>query len=276
MSRNMLPFQWSELSRYRYSFIWFRLLVLRQVQAYSFRVADGMIFLTHYAREVVGKVSGTLTGKTSVIPHGLNVRFRIEPKVQHPIGSYSESKPFRLLYVSIIDLYKHQWHVVDAVNILRLEGYPVELDLIGPAYKPALDKLNASIQRSVQQGKWVHYRGNVPYEQLSNYYASADLGVFASSCENMPNILLETMAAGVPVACSNLGPMPEVLGDSGLYFDPEKSVEIANVIRQYLESPELRAEKSGKSFIRAQQYSWSRCADQTLGFLAEIASKHGH
>ena len=274
MSRNMLPFQWKELSRYRFSFIWFRLLVLRQLQAYSFRAANGMIFLTQYARDVVIKVSGNLKGLTAVIPHGLNARFGISPKEQQPIGAYSAVKPFKLLYVSIIDLYKHQWHVVDAVNILRQEGYPVELDLIGPSYKPAYEKLNTSIQQSVQNGDWVHYHGNVPYANLNEFYAAADLGIFASSCENMPNILLETMAAGLPVACSNLGPMPEVLKDAGLYFDPENPIEIANAIRQYLDSHTLRTEKANASFTLAKQYSWERCADQTLGFLAKVASQH--
>lgn len=273
MSRNMLPFQWQELSRYGLSWMSLRLVILRQVQAYSFRAAAGMIFLTQYAREVVGKASGTLTGKSVVIPHGLSTRFGHAPKVQQPISMYSEAKPFRLLYVSIVDVYKHQWQVVDAVNILRQEGYPVELELIGPAYKPSLKKLEGSIERSVEQGAWVRYRGNVPYAQLSDCYANADLGIFASSCENMPNILLETMAAGLPVACSKLGPMPEVLGDAGLYFDPEDPVDIANTLRQYLTSPELRTEKSRASFMQVQQYSWSRCAEQTLAFLAEIATQ---
>jgi glycosyltransferase involved in cell wall biosynthesis len=273
MSRNMLPFQWQELARYGISWMSFRLVILRQLQAYSFRVAAGMIFLTQYAREVVGKASGTITGKSVVIPHGLSTRFGHAPKVQKPMSMYNEFKPFRLLYVSIVDVYKHQWQVVDAVNILRQEGYPVELELIGPAYKPSLKKLVGSIKCSVEQGTWVRYRGNVPYAQLSYCYANADLGIFASSCENMPNILLETMAAGLPVACSKLGPMPEVLGDAGLYFDPEDPVDIANTLRQYLNLPELRTEKSRASFLRVQQYSWSRCAEQTLAFLAEIATQ---
>lgn len=275
MSRNMLPFQWKELSRYRVSFIWFRLLVLRQLQTYTFRAADGMIFLTRYARDVVGKVSGKLKGQTAVIPHGLNERFGIAPKNQQPISQYSEAKPFKLLYVSIIDLYKHQWHVVEAVNILRREGYPVELDLIGPSYKSARERLNLAIQQSVNNGNWVHYRGNVAYTELNQFYSAADLGIFASSCENMPNILLETMAAGLPIVCSSSGPMPEVLGDAGLYFDPENPTEIANAIRRYLDSPELRTEKSQASFKLVEQYSWDRCANQTLSFLAEVARKHG-
>ena len=68
--------------------------------------------------------------------------------------------------------------------------------------------------------------------------------------------------------------MPEVLKDAGLYFDPEHPIEIANAIRRYLDSHTLRTEKANASFTLAKKYSWERCADQTLGFLAKVASQH--
>lgn len=273
MSRNMLPFQTTELSRYFFSWMWLRLLILRQVQAYTFRRASGMIFLTEYARRTVQEIAGKLSGHVNVIAHGLSNRFELSPKPQRPISSYSLNKPFRLIYVSIIDVYKHQWTVVQAVDLLRKEGYPLTLELIGPSYPAAMRKLKAAMTAASGQGDWVQYVGNVPHEQLSGHYGAADLGIFASSCENMPNILLETMAAGLPVACSNKGPMPEVLGEDGLYFDPENPNEIATAIRQYLNSPELRASKAEASYHRAKQYSWTTCAHKTFGFLVEIATK---
>lgn len=276
MSRNMLPFQMKELSRYFFSLIWLRLLILRQVQSYSFRQASGMIFLTDYARNAVQGVTGGLTAQTAVIPHGLNSRFEQVPKPQISIKHYSAAKPFRLIYVSIVDLYKHQWCVVEAVALLRQEGYPVVLELAGPSYLPAMRKLQDALARAKGSSEWFQYVGNIPYETLSAHYAAADLGIFASSCENMPNILLETMASGLPVACSNKGPMPEVLGDAGVYFDPESPVEIAAAIRQYLDSTELRAAHALASYQHAKQYSWARCANETFGFLAAMAKKRNN
>jgi glycosyltransferase involved in cell wall biosynthesis len=273
MSRNMLPFQTTELSRYFFSWIWLRLLILRQLQSYSFRRASGMIFLTQYASRAVQQIAGKLSGQIAVIAHGLSDRFARLPKPQMPTSRYSFDKPFRLIYVSIIDLYKHQWSVVQAVDLLRKEGYPLALELIGPSYPSALRKLRAAIAASDGQGDWVRYVGNVPHEKLTEYYGAADLGIFASSCENMPNILLETMATGLPVACSNKGPMPEVLGDCGLYFDPENPREIATVLRQYLDSPELRASKAEASYQRAKRYSWEDCARKTFTFLVHVAEK---
>jgi glycosyltransferase involved in cell wall biosynthesis len=109
----------------------------------------------------------------------------------------------------------------------------------------------------------------VPYEELFKWYHQADLFIFASSCENMPNILLEAMAAGLPIACSNRGPMPEVLGTAGLYFDPENPAEIACAIRSLLDSTDLRAEKAEAAYRRAKAFTWQRCAEQTFQFLAQ-------
>jgi glycosyltransferase involved in cell wall biosynthesis len=232
-----------------------------------------MIFLTEYARKGVLKVIGPLSAATAIIPHGLNSRFQIAPKAQHSISEYSHAKPYRVLYVSIIDLYKHQWHVVEAVAALRQEGIPVSLDLVGPAYPTALVRLQQTLARLDPEGSWVRYHGAIPFEALHQYYADADVGLFASSCENMPNILLETMASGLPVACSNRGPMPEVLGDTGVYFDPEKPRDIARALHELLDSPQLRMELAQACHERAQQFSWQRCADETFKFLTSVVSR---
>jgi glycosyltransferase involved in cell wall biosynthesis len=147
------------------------------------------------------------------------------------------------------------------------------LDLIGPAYTPALARLQETLARLDPEGSWVRYHGAIPFEALHQHYADADAGLFASSCENMPNILLETMASGLPVACSNRGPMPEVLGDDGVYFDPEQPRDIARALHELLDSPQLRTELAHASYERAQQFSWQRCADETFGFLAAVAKQ---
>ena len=275
MSQNLLPFEWPELRRYGWASFTLKLLLLRLTQTQSFRKADGVIFLTEYARQTVLYVTGKLAGKTAIVPHGLNPRFQIAPKEQLPLASYNAEHPFRLLYVSIIDQYKHQWHVVEAVHALRAAGLPVVLDLIGPAYPPALVRLQAVLDRLDPAGTWARYHGAVPYEDLHRMYGQADLGIFASSCENMPNILLETMAVGLPIACSNRGPMPEVLGDAGLYFDPENPADLAQAIRTLLRDPELRKAKAQAAFSEAQSYSWGRCAAQTFDFLIQIARGKG-
>ncbi len=271
MSRNMLPFEWNELKRYGWSTFTLKLLLLRLTQSRTYKKTDGLIFLTDYARQVVVGVVGALRAKTSTIPHGLNTRFNQVPKPQRVISDFDEANPYRVLYVSIIDQYKHQWFVVEAVATLREEGFPIVLDLVGPAYLPALNRLNETIAHLGADQSWVRYHGGIPFNELHLRYVQADLGLFASTCENMPNILLETMASGLPIACSNRGSMLEVLGDSGVYFDPVQPADIARALRELILSPQLRSKLAMASYQRSQQYSWKRCADETFDFLAKIA-----
>lgn len=270
MSRNLLPFEYRELRRYGFSWMAVKLILLRFLQTRSMRKANGVIFLTEYAKKTVSAVVGNYEGMTDIVPHGMNSRFDFQPKPQKEINSYSVHNPFRVIYVSVVEPYKHQWKVVEAVAKLRKSGAPVVLDLVGPFYEPSLKKLKRVINELDPGGDWVKYHGAVDYKELDKFYAGADLGVFASSCENMPNILVETMAAGLPVACSRMGPMSEILGDSGLYFDPEDSDSIEACISRFVHDPALRAEKAEQSYARSKVYSWTLCAERTFGFLNKV------
>ena len=271
MSRNMLPFEPYESARFGTSWPRLRYRLLHRSQSSTFLRAQGVIFLSNYARNTV---KATLAGEIkneAGIPHGVDNRFFHQPHQQRDISEYSFHNPFRILYVSIINFYKHQWNVAKAISKLRKNGLPLEIDFVGPAYPPALRRLKTIISNLDPAGEYIHYRGPVPYEQLHEIYHKADAFIFASSCENLPNILLEAMASGLPIACSNRGPMPEVLGDSGVYFDPEKPGEIADSLSKLILNLDLRSSFAQGAYDRATQYSWTRCANQTFQFLARIA-----
>jgi glycosyltransferase involved in cell wall biosynthesis len=272
MSRNMLPFDWKELRRFGLSWIALKLLILRWNQSYSFQRADGTIFLTRYAFDAVTQVTGSLTGRTAIVPHGVNARFQLPPRRQRARSDATASDPIRVVYVSTIDEFKHQWFVVDAIGRLRQEGLPIRLDLYGSARASTLPRLTAAMKRIDSEGEFIRYWGAVDYKEIHKCYAAADLCVFASSCENMPNILIESMAAGLPIACSNRGPMPEVLGDAGIYFNPENPASIAQAVRYLVMAPRLRAEKAAAASAIAASFSWSRCARETFEFLATVVS----
>ena len=85
----------------------------------------------------------------------------------------------------------------------------------------------------------------------------------------MPNTLVEAMAAGLPIACSDRGPMPEILEDGGVYFNPENVNSIVVAISLLLGDIDLREEKANRARSLAEKYSWERCARETWGFLGE-------
>jgi glycosyltransferase involved in cell wall biosynthesis len=248
-----------------------KMLLLRWSQARCFRKADGVIFLSKYARSVVSRAA-RLNGEQPIIPHGVNRSFYLPPREQKPIAAYSAKEPFRFLYVSKVEPYKHQWRVVEAVARLRRSGLPVALDLIGgPECPMSKRRLIKTILHEDPAGEFIHYLDHVPYSELPGFYHRSDGFVFASSCENLPNILLEAMAAGLPIACSRRGPMPEVLGDAGVYFDPERKEEITGALWALLDDPALRERCARQAFEQAQGYSWERCARETFSYLVEVA-----
>lgn len=274
MSQNLIPFQWREIWRYGVSWMFLRNVLLRWSQKQTFHVADGLIFLTRYAHDVVMKKVKSCHGRVTIIPHGVDQQFLLAPRAQKDLKSYSLQKPFRLLYVSSIDLYKHQWHVAEAVAKLKEAGYPIQLDLIGSAYPPALKRLRRALLKFDPKETLIHYRGEIPYSKIFDLYRQADVFVFASSCETFGQIVTEAMAAGLPIACSNKGHMLEILGDSAVYFDPEKPSEIVDALKRLIDSPNIRAEKANAAYKKAKAYAWESCAHDTLAFLSQIATNH--
>jgi glycosyltransferase involved in cell wall biosynthesis len=273
MSRNMLPFDPPSATLYGWSIMRLRLAMLTRLQTATFRGANGTIFLTEAARRSVQRITGPLQGLTRVVPHGVSERYRQKPRPQRALGTYTPERPFRLLYVSIVDVYKHQWVVVDAVSRLRRAGMPVVLELIGPAYPPALDRLRAAMRAHDPSGEIIHYLGDMPNQRLHEAYERADAFVFASSCENMPNILLEAMAAGLPIACSDRGVMPEVIGDAGEMFDPQNADSAAAAIGRLVSDTGLRERLAAAACARAASYSWETCARQTFEFLNDVRGR---
>jgi len=267
MHRNLLPFDWKELLRYGLSVRTIRLIILRFLQSASYRGADGVIFLTQYAQGVALKVTGLLKGSVVVIPHGVDQRFFKPPRKQKDINDYDFVEPIKLIYVSTIEPYKHQWNVVEAVSILRNNGIPVSLDLFGTSYPSALKRLLLSIDRLDPCGHYIQYHGFIQHEAIQEEYLKSDIIVFASSCETFGQILIEGMSTGLPVACSNASAMPELLGSNGIYFDPLSSNSIATTLERLINSSDLRANNSLYSFERAKEFSWERCSNDTFKFL---------
>ena len=79
---------------------------------------------------------------------------------------------------------------------------------------------------------------------------------------------------GLPIACSDRGPMPEVLKDGGLYFDPTNSNSIATAIEKIILDDDSRAKISYRAKVLSREFSWETCADETFAFVKETYFKH--
>ena len=269
MSRDMLSFEGEEMYRYPLlSFSRLRLWLLKWLQIRSLRKASGALFLTQYAADVIQSYTGKLK-TVRIIPHGIGENFRRDNIISDWI---SDGRKIRCTYVSNADLYKHQWHVVEAIARLRQAGFDVELNLIGAGSGVAVDKVLESVDRVDPARTFVNIFPMLKHEEVAQHLFESDIFIFASSCENMPNTLVEAMASGLPIACSDRGPMPEVLQGGGIYFDPEDSESIFTAVKKIIEDRNLRAHISTISLERSRFFSWERCARETCQYLVETYS----
>ena len=135
----------------------------------------------------------------------------------------------------------------------------------GKPYKILKDKIDIVDPA----GEYIFDEGFISNDNLGPFFKKANIFIFASSCENMPNTLIEAMSSGIPILCSDRGPMPEVLKDGGLYFDPESVHSIENSIKIFINDENLRNKTAIISKKLSEKYSWERCAQETWAFLLE-------
>ncbi|MGH9656892.1 MAG: glycosyltransferase family 4 protein [Bryobacteraceae bacterium] len=120
----------------------------------------------------------------------------------------------------------------------------------------------------------IQFLGFVADDDLLHLYNACDLFVFPSFYEGFGLPILEAMACGRPVACSNTSAMPEVADGAALLFDPYSSGEIARAMSDLLRDPELRTRMERLGQQRAAHFSWNKTARRTLDVYYEVASQN--
>jgi len=268
MFRNMTPFDPIAMKAVPVGLQWVRLHMLRRLMLTSMRGADLTIFISEYARKVIEKLARIPNPLT--IPHGVSEVFRLGDSPL-PRPSAAGDLPY-LLYVSKLDNYKHHHEVVRAYAMLPAHLRDAHrLILVGEAEGEQAQQLHALI-RELGVGGYVRVLGAVPYNDLPGYYQNATANIFASSCENCPNIMLEALASGRPLLASEVEPMPEFGGRHIGYFSPfdPSSIEIA--MRKVLEDSSTAKSWAAGAWQQGNLYSWAKTAHDT--WRAIINLKH--
>jgi glycosyltransferase involved in cell wall biosynthesis len=116
----------------------------------------------------------------------------------------------------------------------------------------------------------IHFTGFVTDPELLELYNACDCFVFPSFYEGFGLPILEAMACGRAVACSNTAAMPEVADGAGLLFDPYDTADIARALKDILIDSELRSRLERLGLQRAAHFSWQKSARATLDVYREI------
>ena len=112
--------------------------------------------------------------------------------------------------------------------------------------------------------------GRVPVEQLAGLYAGAEALVMPSLYEGFGFPVVEAMACGTPVICSNVSSLPEVAGMAAITFDPQNDATLAVHLERVLSDEKLREEMQRKGLEQARAFTWQRAAEQTEAIYRQI------
>ena len=269
MFRNMIPFDPVALARVRPGLQKIRNFLLKRVMLRSMANADLTIFISEHARGTIEKLTRVRNPVT--IPHGIGEAFRTHGKTLARPGWLPEGE--YLLYVSRFDVYKHQFEVASAYAALPADltaryalVFVGELDAVLAGRVEALARASGLAQR-------ICVAGPVAYDDLPGAYHHATLNLFASSCENCPNILLEALGAGRPVLSSDVMPMPEFGVDAVEYFSPTDPDSIRDALLRVL-TDELRQQRLAAAALkRSTDFDWASASRQTWDRITRLANQ---
>ena len=256
----------------------FRALQLRCTVRRTVQAAARVLTVTEFSKRSIQAAYGVAEEKICVLPNGVSSDFRPmgrEVAQRFVKSSLRLDAPFIL---SVGDLQPRKNHLGLIRTFEQLikahPQLPHHLVVVGKEtwHSPAI--LAAARKSSVSSR--IHFTGFVPDQELRQLYGACDLFVYPSFYEGFGLPILEAMASGRAVACSNTSGMPEVADSAALLFDPHSDREMALAMRDLLLNPELRMRMERLGTQRAAMFNWERTAARTLDLYYEVAGDPTH
>jgi glycosyltransferase involved in cell wall biosynthesis len=234
-----------------------RLLVPAAVRRSERVIAD-----SDSTRRDLVELLGVAAARIDVVPLGLGA-----VKRERPLGEQETRARFRLdsrhvvLSLAAKRPHKNLAALIDALATIPPERRPL---LLLPGYATWHERELRERAASAGVAEDVRFLGWVSGEEIEGLWALTDAFVFPSLYEGFGLPVLEAMARGVPVACSNASSLPEVAGDAALMFDPHDHMAIAEAIERLLADQALVEMLRTKGFEQARLFTWERTARLTL------------
>ena len=178
------------------------------------------------------------------------------------LAQYGVSPPY-VFAIGNIHPRKNLTRLLEAYLILRQQGYPLAMVWTGVPRWGSEDLL----KRARRAG--VILTGFVPQAHLPAFYRRAAVFVYPSLYEGFGLPVVESMACGTPVVCSNTTSLPEVAGEAALLVNPENWREMAEAIQRLSDDPALADDLRQAGLERVKRFTWANVAQRTLAALEE-------
>lgn len=242
---------------------------------FALKQAKKIISVSEFTKqEILDHYQETPADKIMVVSNGYdNQIYRPDleiEKVKTVLASYDLVQPY-FLYVGRLEKKKNISQLIDSFAMMR-ENHPelqeARLVLVGNAgygfdeIKYQIEQFNLN-SRVIMPG-WIS-ETDMPY-----VYNGARAFVFPSRHEGFGIPVLQSMGCGLPAAVSDLDVLREVAGESALYFNPLDRASLAVAMARVFQDEELRDRLKKNGLERARQFSWEKCARETLKVLENL------
>jgi glycosyltransferase involved in cell wall biosynthesis len=247
--------------------------VLGQLMKLGGRRAARVVFISEYFRDLFRRRVPMDPGRCVVIHRARQRESTVsaDPQLER---FYCVPRPY-LLTVSHVYPYKNLIEVVDAFAALRERTGRRELALVIAGRTDLFPRYAARLRARIAElglGGSVHCIGSVEPAHVRPLIAGSEAFVFSSTCENCPTGLIEAIEVGVPIACSNVGVMPEVGGDAVAYYDPYSPAGLADVLTALTTDAARRAELVARCRRRVTAFpTHAESAGRILAVLEDAA-----
>jgi glycosyltransferase involved in cell wall biosynthesis len=226
------------------------------------RRSDRVIADSHSTREDLIALAGIAPERIDVVPLGLGTVKRGAPLAERDVRARFDLGERRVvLSLSAKRAHKNLLALLGALARLAPAGRPV---LVLPGYATDHELELRERARALGIDADVRFPAWVSAAELEGLWALTSAFVFPSLYEGFGLPVLEAMARGVPVACSNASSLPEVAGEAALLFDPRDEAAIAQALSRLLSDPALVEKLRARGLERAREFTWERSARGTL------------
>jgi glycosyltransferase involved in cell wall biosynthesis len=244
-----------------------RFLVPRYAQK-----ADAIVAVSEVTREHVMEYLSVPSERVATIYSGVDDVFRHPPahdRLEEIRKKYSLPQRF-LLYAGAIYPPKNFTRLIQAyARVGPQRGIPL---VVAGGENRFLSEGELRQPEALGISQWVRWPGWIEQEELAGFYAMADALLLPSIFESCGLPVLEAMAAGCPVVTADRYGTKELAEGAAVLVEPESVESIAGGIRRILDDTALRTELIAAGRVRSKDFTWRRCAQETLGVLERVHS----
>ncbi len=230
--------------------------------------ADHILTISEFVRQEIideFKVSPSMVTAVHLAPDPLFAPSHPGP-VETVLNRYRLPREY-LVFVSSLEPRKNIDLLIEAMAMTRTDIPLVLVGWQGWGEKPWLEK----IQDKGLKNR-IYFTGHLPDNDLKHVYAGATALVYPSLYEGFGLPILEAMACGCPVICSNAASMPEVAKDAAILIDPYGKADLASAIDTVVHDSDKRKFLIEQGILNAGKFTWEKTARKTLEVFKKVVS----